>query len=67
VKTDEQAMALFKHITEFINENPESADVASNPLEAILRFHHPSVLVISHQYLRHMQPARIYLVALSTS
>jgi hypothetical protein len=37
VKTDEQAMALFEHVTKFIDENPESAEAASNALDAILR------------------------------
>ena len=34
VKTDEQAMAVFE---KFIDENPESAEAASNALEEILR------------------------------
>jgi hypothetical protein len=37
VKTDEQALALFEHVTKFIDENPESAEAASNALDAILR------------------------------
>jgi hypothetical protein len=37
VKTDEQAMKLFEHVTKFIDENPESAEAASNALDAILR------------------------------
>jgi len=37
VKTDEQATKLFEDVTEFIDENPESAEAASNALDAILR------------------------------
>jgi len=37
VKTDEQATKLFEHVTVFIGENPESAQLASNALDAILR------------------------------
>jgi hypothetical protein len=37
VKSDEQAMKLFEHVTKFIDENPESAEAASNALDAILR------------------------------
>ena len=37
VKTDEQAMAFFEHFTKLIDENPESAEAASNALEEILR------------------------------
>ena len=37
VKTDEQAMALFEHVTKFIDEDPESAEAVSNALDAILR------------------------------
>jgi hypothetical protein len=37
VKTDEQAMKLFEHVTKFIDENPESAEATSNALDAILR------------------------------
>ena len=37
VKTDDQAMKLFEHVTKFIDENPESAEAASNALDAILR------------------------------
>src|SRR6266849_4709825 len=42
VKTDDQAMKLFEHVTKFIDENPESAEAASNALDAILRTY-PSV------------------------
>jgi len=42
VKTDEQAMALFEHVTKFIDENPESAEAASNALDAILRTYPPA-------------------------
>jgi hypothetical protein len=41
VKTDEQAMALFEHVTKFIHENPESAEAASNALDEILRTYPP--------------------------
>ena len=37
VHNDEQALALFEHVTKFIDENPESAEAASNALDAILR------------------------------
>jgi len=37
VKTDEQAMAFFETVTKFIDENPESAEAASNALDEILR------------------------------
>ncbi len=37
VKTDDQAMKFFEHVTKFIDENPESAEAASNALDAILR------------------------------
>ena len=37
VHSDEQALALFEHVTKFIDENPESAEAASNALDAILR------------------------------
>ena len=37
VKTDEQANALFEHLAKLIDENPESAEAASNALDAILR------------------------------
>ena len=37
VKTNEQAMTLFENLTKFIDENPESAEAASNVLDAILR------------------------------
>jgi len=37
VKTDEQALALFEHVAKFIDENPESAEAASNALDEILR------------------------------
>ena len=37
VKTDDQAIALFQHVAKFIDENPESAEAASNALDAILR------------------------------
>ena len=37
VKTDDQAMKLFEHVTKFIDENPESSEAASNALDAILR------------------------------
>jgi len=37
VKTNDQAMVLFEHLTKFIDENPESAEAASNALDAILR------------------------------
>ena len=37
VKTNDQAMALFEHLTKLIDENPESAEAASNALDAILR------------------------------
>jgi hypothetical protein len=39
VKTDEQAQALFDHVTKFIDENPESAEAASNALDEILRIY----------------------------
>ena len=37
VKSDEQAMAFFETVTKFIDENPESAEAASNALDEILR------------------------------
>ena len=37
VKTDEQALAFFETVTKFIDENPESAEAASNALDEILR------------------------------
>jgi hypothetical protein len=37
VKTDEQAMALFEHVAKLIDENPESAEAATNALDEILR------------------------------
>jgi hypothetical protein len=39
VKTDEQAMALFEHVAKLIDENPESAEAASNALDEILRIY----------------------------
>ena len=37
VKTDEQALAFFETVHKFIDENPESAEAASNALDEILR------------------------------
>ena len=42
VKTDDQALALFETITKFIDENPESAEAASNALDEILRTYPPA-------------------------
>ena len=42
VKTDEQAMAFFETVTKFIDENPESAEAASNALDEILRTYPPA-------------------------
>ena len=39
VKTDEQALALFEHVAKLIDENPESAEAASNALDEILRIY----------------------------
>lgn len=41
VKTDEQALAFFETVTKFIDENPESAEAASNALDEILRTYPP--------------------------
>ncbi|KAI0261553.1 hypothetical protein BC834DRAFT_940755 [Gloeopeniophorella convolvens] len=37
VKTDDQALAFVESVTKFIDENPESAEAASNALDEILR------------------------------
>jgi hypothetical protein len=37
VKTDEQALAFFETVHKFIDENPESAEAATNALDEILR------------------------------
>ncbi|KAI9440238.1 hypothetical protein BJY52DRAFT_131749 [Lactarius psammicola] len=42
VKTDEQALAFFETVTKFIDENPESAEAASNALDEILRTYPPA-------------------------
>ena len=42
VKTDEQALAFVESVTKFIDENPESAEAASNALEEILRIYPPT-------------------------
>jgi len=42
VKTDEQAQAFFETVTKFIDENPESAEAASNALDEILRTYPPA-------------------------
>ncbi|KAI0249895.1 hypothetical protein BJV78DRAFT_1224130 [Lactifluus subvellereus] len=41
-KTDEQALAFVEHVTKFIDENPESAEAASNALDEILRIYPPA-------------------------
>jgi len=42
VKTDDQALAFFQTVTKFIDENPESAEAASNALDEILRTYPPA-------------------------
>ena len=42
VKTDDQALAFFETVTKFIDENPESAEAASNALDEILRTYPPA-------------------------
>jgi hypothetical protein len=41
VKTDEQTVALVESLTKFIDQNPESAEAASNALDEILRRTYP--------------------------
>ncbi|KAH9955756.1 hypothetical protein BGW80DRAFT_292907 [Lactifluus volemus] len=42
VKTDDQVLAFVESVTKFIDENPESAEAASNALDEILRTYPPS-------------------------
>ena len=78
VKTNDQVMGLFEHLTKLTDENPESAEAASNALDVILvparqhpkwttQQHLPLTLVISSQCLHPIQLGKIFLKTSSTT